>query len=241
MVRGDVMKYVFDFGLTEPIDCKHGTANRPDVEFEFGKNKKQTTIKGFKITVEADDAKKVDLIAKKRADKLVDLLSATSGIFSEWVLREMPSSDGKVRAVLNVSWSRHDNAVLDFPDDVLKKILDCDHSLNKRLGYLRDARRAERIKDWESVIKYLHCEAQTKNEPLRWLRNLLTHQDDPHDTTISNIKKHYPKTSDNGIKLDGDKFNPDDPHNVKSIELHANRFLQDAHTALHHDIKNHIL
>ena len=232
------MKYVFDFGLTEPVDCEHGTVNRPDIEFQFGKDKEQTIIEGFKITVEADDEKQADLIAKKRADRLMDILSATSGTFSEWDFRGMISSGGRVLKMQHISWSRRNNAVLDFPDEILKKILDGDHPLNKRLGYLKDARRAERTKDWESVIKYLHCEAQGKNEPLRWLRNLLTHRDNPNDTTRTEIKKHYPLTPDDGLKLDGGKFDPDDPHNAKSIELYARRFLNDAHTAIRNDIKN---
>lgn len=232
------MKYVFDFGLTEPVDCEPGTANRPDIEFQFGKDREQTTIEGFKITVETDDEKQADLIAKKRADRLIDILSATSGTFSEWFLRGMSSSGGRVISLQHVSWSIRNNAVLDFPDEILKKILDGDHSLNKRLGYLKNARRAERTKDWESMIKYLHCEAQDKNEPLKCLRNLLTHLDNPYETTITEIKKHYPLTSDGGFKLDGGKFDPADPHNEKSIKLHAVRFLNEAHTAIRSDIKN---
>ena len=233
------MKYVVSFVLTKHVDCESGTANRPDIEFQFGADKKQTTIKGFKITVEADDEKQANLIAKKRADKLMDILSATSGTFSEWIFDGMVSSGGRVLKVQHISWSRRNNAVLDFPDEVLKKILDGEHSLNKRLGYMKDARRAERTNDWESVIKYLHCEAQGKNEPLRCLRNLLTHRDGLYDETIDCTEKHYPLTPDGGLKLDGNKFDPDDPHNAKSIRLHVRRFLNEAHTAIRSDIKNH--
>ena len=232
------MNYVFDFDLTEPVDCKSDTADRPGVEFQFGKNEEQTTIKGFKITVEADDEKQADLVARKRADKLTDILSATSGTFSEWIIRKMPPSGDTLTLVWSSGYAIHNNTVLDFPDDVFMKILDGDHLLNKRLGYLRDARRAERTGDWESVIKYLHCEAQGKNEPLRWLRNLLTHQDNPNDETITEIKKHYPSTSDNGLRLNGKKFDPADPLNAKSIKFHAGQFLNDAHTTLRSDLKN---
>ena len=91
-----VMKLIADFGLTEPIHCEHDTANRPDIEFKFGKVKEQTTIEGFGITVEADSEEEAEIIVKKRADKLTDILSATSGTFSEWTFQGMQSSGGRV-------------------------------------------------------------------------------------------------------------------------------------------------
>ena len=65
------------------------------------------------------------------------------------------------------------NAVLDVSDDVLQEILQGDHPVNKRLRYLRDARRAERSKDWASAIKYLRCEQHPTSEQLRHLRKPL--------------------------------------------------------------------
>ena len=232
------MKYVFDFGLTEPIHCEQDTADRLNVEFKFGKYKEQTTIEGFKITVETDDEKEAASIAKKTADKLTDLLSATSGTFSEWILHGMSSNDGRVSKVLQLSYSIRNNTVLNFSDDVLKKILGDEHSLNKRLGCLRNARRAERTKDWKSVISYLNDEVQAKNEPLRHLRNLLTHSDNPQGKTLDGIRKHYPDTSNDGIKLVGDTFDPRDTHNEEAIERHARRFLNDAHAAIRSDTTN---
>ena len=234
----DVMKLIADFGLTKPIHCEHDTANRPGIEFKFGKVKEQTTIEGFKITVEADSEKEAEIIARKRADKLTDILSATSGTFSEWTLQGMQSSGGRVVADFTFACTIHNNAVLDVSDDVLQEILQGDHPVNRRLRYLRDARRAERSQDWASVIGYLHHEQQVVNEPLRHLRNLLEHPEDPRNGTKAGIARHYPLTPDDGLKLDGDRFDPTDAHNAKSIEMHANRFLDGAHRRLRADMAN---
>ena len=232
------MKWMADFGLSEPIHCKPDTANRPDIEFKFGKVKEQTTIEGFEITVEADSEEEAEIIVKKRADKLTDILSATSGTFSEWTFQGMQSSDGRVVTEFTFAYAIRNNAVLDVSDDVLQEILQGDHPVNKRLGYLRDARRAERSQDWASVIRYLHHEQQVVNGPLRHLRNLLEHPENPNGSTKAGIAKHYPLTSDDGLKLDGGRFDPTDTHNAKSIEMHANRFLNDAHRKLRADMAN---
>ena len=234
----DGMKWTADFGLTEPIHCEHDTANRPDIEFKFGKVKEQTTIEGFGITVEADSEEEAEIIVKKRADKLTDILSAASGTFSEWTFQGMQSSGGRVVAEFTFAYAIRNNAVLDVSDDVLQEILQGNHPVNKRLGYLRNARRAERSQDWASVIKYLRHEQQVVDEPLRHLRNLLEHPDDPNGVTKAGIAKHYPLTPDDGLKLDGDRFDPTDAHNAKSIKMHANRFLDDAHRKLRADMAN---
>ena len=232
------MKWITDFGLTEPIHCEHDTANRSDVEFKFGKYKEQTTIQGFEITVEADSEEEAELMAKRKADKLTDLLSATSGTFSEWVFHGKQSSDGRICRDVSIAYSIRNNAVLNISDNVLQEILSGNHSLNKRLGYLRDARRAERSKDWASAIKYLYCEQHPKSEQLKHLRNLVVHSEDPNDVTKTGIAKYYPLTSDDGLKLDADRFDPTDAHNAESIKLHANRFLKDAHQTLRKDMAN---
>ena len=234
----DGMKWIANFGLTEPIHCEHDTANRPDIEFKFGKVKEQTTIEGFEITVEADSEEEAEIIVKKRADKLTDILSATSGTFSEWTFQGMQSSSGRVVAEFTFAYAIRNNAVLDVSDDVLQEILQGGHPVNKRLGYLKDARRAERSQDWASVIRYLHHEQQVVNEPLRHLRNLLEHPENPNDATKAGIAKYYPLTPDDGLKLDGDRFDPTDAHNAKSIEMHAKRFLNDAHRKLRADMAN---
>ena len=234
----DGMKLIADFRLTEPIHCEHDTANRPDIEFKFGKVKEQTTIEGFEITVEADSEEEAELMAKRKADKLIDLLSATSGTFSEWVFHGKQSSDGRICRDVSIAYSIRNNAVLNISDNVLQEILSGNHSLNKRLGYLRDARRAERSKDWASAIKYLRCEQHPTSEQLRHLRNLLEHPENPYPDTKAGIAKYYPLTPGDGLKLDGDRFDPTDAHNAKSIEMHANRFLDDAHRKLRADMAN---
>ena len=208
-----IMKWITDFVLTEPIHCEHDTANRPDVKFKFGKYKEQITIQGFEITVEADSEEEAELMAKRKADKLTDLLSATSGTFSEWVFYGKQSSDGRICRDVSIAYSIRNNAVLNISDNVLQEILSGNHSLNKRLGYLRDARRAERSKDWASAIKYLRCEQHPTSEQLRYLRNLLVHPENPYDDTKVGIAKYYPLTPDDGLKLDGDRFDPTDAHN----------------------------
>ena len=234
----DGMKWTADFGLTEPIHCEHDTANIPDIEFKFGKVKEQTTIQGFKITVETYSEKEAEIIVKKRADKLTDILSATSGTFLECTFQRKQPSDDRVSRNVFSTYHIRKKAILNISDNVLQEILNGNHSLNKRLGYIRDARRAERSQDWASVIKYLRHEQQVVGEPLRHLRNLLEHPDDPNGVTKAGIAKHYPLTPDDGLKLDGDRFDPTDAHNAKSIKMHAKRFLDDAHRKLRADMAN---
>ena len=227
------MKYKVRFKLTEVIHCERDTDNRDDIEFEFGKCKEQKIIRGFTIAVEAEDCDEAERIATKRADKLTGLLSATSGTFSEWTLCGSTSSDGTISTIVTLAYSIRNNAVLNISDDLFRQIVDSDHPLNTRLGYLRDARRAERAQDWPSVIRYLDHEKNGKYKPLRCLRNLLEHASNLLTPTITDIKKWHPD-----LKLDGKKFDPKDENNTKKIKARAEQFLKDAHQAMHRDLTN---
>ena len=62
--------------------------------------------------------------------------------FSGCAFQGMQSSGGRVVTEFTFAYAIRNNAVLDVSDDVLQEILQGDHPVNKRLGYLRDARRA---------------------------------------------------------------------------------------------------
>lgn len=225
------MKWIFLFVLSESIHCEKNMKNKDNVEFvtECGK-KGQRKITGFGITVEANDREKAENDATKKAKNLTDLLSATSGCFSDCSLRSYGQIGGtETGAEYTFAYSIRNNAIVDISDVLFLKILNGDSPLNRQLGYLRKVRLASKSGDWGSVIKYLHEMPNFTHAGLKCLRNLLSH---PKKTARIErcLKLNFPTYEEQGLWFDTNgEFDPTDKNNANFIKTHAECFLDQVH------------
>ena len=214
--------------------------DRNNVEFVTTCNENgQRQISGFNIVIDGSDYKSSEKDAHKKAKRLTDLLSATSGTYSDCALRGYDQINGsRVGAVYTSRSCIRNKAITDISDAQFEKILNRDSVLSRQLSYIRKARLASKSLDWASVIRWLAMRPLSKDSELKCLRDLLSH-DRPNGDLRKKIESLFPDSNEYGIKLDENgHLDLNEEDNVRSIRSHSKFYLNSAHGKIRSAVKS---
>ena len=251
-------KWVFSYGLSEKIDCEKDIPERKHVEFQTERDEKTgQKISGFSITVHGTSQKEAQTNSDTMARNLVNLLSASSRVFSDFYSNGYQEVGRGTRGAAIHSDTGENTtsctpeisippsvrirnirsrAILSMSDEHFDAIVEGKHSgLNRILMHIKKASNARNAEDWETVITELSSAHNGKKQNLSVLRDVVSHSDLLQPNTVGKLKREFPTYEKGGcyFKLTDDKrFDLEDPMNKEWLRRQAEKFLQEAYAEI---------
>ena len=239
--NGATLGWRFTYSLSESIDYDTNLHGWEDVEFVTDVDMGQTTMTGFKIMVnmqELDSAKKHANQMALRLTSLLVSISRTDSICHLDGYEEIKTA-GKRKVVRYLDFGYKGSSPINIDSMLLSETLNLDPDLAARIRYIAGARRASKIKDHPSVIRYLVM-ACNDNPTGVWakfvcLRHALSHNDGLlHKPTRNGLKlfgsNYFILTSDK-------KFDYDSESNKYHLEVEADKFLTYMYDCLKNELQ----
>ena len=236
----------FDYKLANKIDCDSNIKDRVNINFDtktYGE-KSQNVIIGFSITSQELNQEDAENIANSQAIKLTQLLTASSGTHSEFFAtgyKEITKSGRRrIRTSIHSSYTIRNKAILSMNDNKFQNILNVNDKFTEKIHFISKARRAEKSKDFESIIKYLFqaCNENPQGElkKFKFLRHAISHnKNELKNLTMDELKKGF---GENYFQLSGNKFDFESKQNIKNLKIQAKSFLKTMHSDLRQKLKS---
>ena len=236
----------FDYKLVDKIDCDSNIQDRDNIIFAtktYGK-KSQNAINGFSITSQELNQEDAEKSANSQAIKLTQLLVASSGIhskFSATGYKEITESGRRrIGTSAHSSYSIRNNAILSMNDDKFQDILKVSDKFTEKIHFISKARKAEKSKDFESIIKYLvqacNDNPQGELEKFKFLRHVISHNKGKlYNSTICRLKEGF---GENYFQLIDNKFDFESEQNIRNLKIQAKSFLKTMHSELRQELES---
>ena len=235
-----------DYKLVDKIDCDSNIQDRDNIIFAtktYGK-KSQNAINGFSITSQELNQEDAEKSANSQAIKLTQLLTASSGTHSEFFAtgyKEITKSGRRrIGASIPSSYTIRNNTILSMNDNKFQDTLKVNDKFTEKIQFISKARKAEKSKDFESIIKYLFqaCNENPQGElkKFKFLRDAISHNKDKlYNSTIDGLKEGF---GENYFQLIDNKFDFESEQNIRNLEIQAKSFLRTMHSELRQELKS---